>query len=423
MNKIYLSSKSHRMKLIKLIFLLFIIAWKISAIAQVETPLTVFTKKEKGIEVVQKDSLFSLRFQFRMQNRAGYMSKLNDSEDEFDFTPESFEFRVRRLRMAMRGFVYSSKFTYYVQLSFSRGDMDWESTATTTLNTSPNIVRDAVVFYEPKKGLKFGFGQTKLPGNRQRVVSSGNLQFFDRSIVNAVFTIDRDFGFFATLDKNYFRLKGSITSGEGRNSNRSDKGLNYTGRVEFLPFGKFTGENEDCEGDLAREAKPKLVLAAGYNFNALAARTGGTIGNDLYERVNMQNLHADVLFKYKGFSFLQEYCNRIVDRPVTENSDGLLRAVYNGFGSNSQLSYLFKNNIEIAARYSFVAPNKNIYDNQNFSGINEKRQEHIHLGVTKYLYGHRLKIQGNVLYQISKDLKNVSQKNQVGAVFQIEMGI
>ena len=235
------------------------------SILYAQSPLEIFTKREKGIEVVQKDSLFSIRFQFRMQNRVGYFSKFNDSGEEFDFTPESFDMRVRRLRLAMRGFVYSPKFSYYIQLSFSKADMDWESTATSVYNTSPNIVRDAMVFYEPLKGMKFGFGQTKLPGNRQRVISSGNLQFYDRSIVNATFTLDRDFGLFATFEKNYFRIKGAVTSGEGRNVTKTDKGLNYTGRVEFLPFGKFTGDNEDCEGDLAREKTPILSLGVGYN--------------------------------------------------------------------------------------------------------------------------------------------------------------
>lgn len=389
----------------------------INAMAQEKSPLKVITKPEKGIEVIQKDSLFSLRFQFRMQNRVGYMSKSLE-----DLTPESIEFRVRRLRLGMRGFVYNPKFTYYIQLSFSRGDMDWEATNSSTTNTSPNIVRDAIAFYEPIKGLKFGVGQTKLPGNRQRVTSSGNLQFFDRSIVNATFTIDRDFGFFATYDHNYFRLKGAVTSGEGRNSSKSDKGLNYTGRVEVLPFGKFTGDNEDWEGDLAREKTPKLAIAAGYNYNVHAIRTGGTLGSDLYAPVNMKNFHADLSFKYKGFALLQEYTNRTADKAVTENG-GKYRTVYTGFGLNTQLSYCFKNNYEIALRYSVITPNKEVFDNTLFPSVNEKRQEHLHLGLTKYLYGHRLKLQANVLYQVTKDLKNVSNTGQFGGVFQIEMGI
>jgi phosphate-selective porin OprO/OprP len=390
------------------------------SIIYAQSPLNIFTKREKGIEAVQKDSLFSIRFQFRMQNRAGYMSRSDE-----DFTPESFEFRVRRLRMVMRGFVINPKWTYYVQLSFSRADMDWESTSLSSTNTSPNIVRDAMIFYEPIKTLKLGFGQTKLPGNRQRVVSSGNLQFADRSIVNATFTLDRDFGFFATWDQRYFRLKGALSSGEGRNSTKSDKGLNYTGRVEILPFGKFTGDNEDWEGDLAREKKPKMVLSAGYNYNVHAVRQGGTLGADLYNSVNMQNIHSDILFKYKGFALFDEICYRMATNPVTvsEEDPSKIRAVYTGFGNLVQLSYLFKNNFEIAARYAFIQPDKQLYQNQTYISLNEKRQDHFHLGVTRYLYGHRLKVQGNLLYQISEDLQNNSDKANFGAILQIELGI
>lgn len=302
--------------------------------------------------------------------------------------------------------------------------MDWESTNESDINTSVNIVRDAVVSYDATKSLKFIFGQTKLPGNRQRVVSSGNLQFADRSIVNSTFTIDRDFGFFANYDKNYFAIKTAITSGEGRNSTKSNKGLNYTGRLEFMPFGRFTSGNDECEGDLAREQKPKLAFCGTYNFNDDAVRSGGTLGNDLYSTVDMQNLHLDLLFKYKGFAFYQEYLNRQVENPVTENTeDGSISSIYTGYGILSQVSYLFKNNYEIAARYAMVKPRSDLYNNSVYSSLNLKQQQHIQLGVTKYIYGHRLKIQGNLLYHISSDLKNQSAKKQLGAIFQVELGI
>ncbi len=387
--------------------------------AQTNLPVQIVTKKEKGIEIIQKDSLFSMQFQFRMQNRAGYMS-----ESEKDLTPKDFEFRVRRLRMRLRGFVINPKFGYHVQLSFSRGDMDWESTNESEINTSVNVVRDAVVSYDATKSLKFIFGQTKLPGNRQRVVSSGNLQFADRSIVNSTFTIDRDFGFFANYDKNYFAIKTALTSGEGRNSTKSNKGLNYTGRVEILPFGKFSSGNDECEGDLAREKRPKLAICGTYNYNDDAVRSGGTLGSDLYNSVDMQNLHLDLLLKYRGFAFYQEYLNRQVDNPVTENPDnGSIASVYTGFGVLTQVSYLFKNNYEIAGRYAMIQPRSDLYNNAIYSSLNTKKQEHIQLGLTKYLYGHRLKIQGNLLYHITSDLKNSTNKKQLGAIFQVEMGI
>lgn len=373
----------------------------------------------KGIEVVQKDSLFSMRFQFRIQNRVAYYSK-----SEKDFTPDAFEFRVRRLRLKFYGFMLSPKVTYYIQLGFSKGDMDWESGKSDLINSAPNILRDAVIYYEPVHGLKLGIGQTKLPGNKQRFISSGDLQFYDRSIVNATFTLDRDFGLFATYDnkKLPFRIKAALTSGEGRNSIKSDKGLNYTARVEFIPLGRFTENNEDIEGDLFHESKPKLAISAAYNYNARAMRQGGTIGRELYEHSNIQNLHADLIFKYKGIALFHETCLRNTDNPVTINSNGDIRTVYNGFGCNTQLSYNFKSNFEIAGRYSFVSPHKNVYDNPSFPSVNDKRYEQWQLGVTKYFAGHRVKVQGNLLYHITKDLRNASRSAHFGAVFQVELG-
>jgi hypothetical protein len=57
-------------------------------------------------------------------------------------------------------------------------------------------------FYKPTG---HWFGQTKLPGNNQRVVSSGSLEFTDRTINNSRFNIDRDFGLF--LDYSHVKAK------------------------------------------------------------------------------------------------------------------------------------------------------------------------------------------------------------------------
>jgi phosphate-selective porin OprO/OprP len=236
------------MKLLAHVILCLII---IGAQAQGVPAIKSFVKKQKGVGFVTADSTFSLNYQFRIQNRALYTSK-----SESDLAAESFEFRVRRLRMKFQGFAFNPKLTYYIQLSFSRGDMDWRGPDASAINNSPNVVRDAVIYYTPNSNWRFGLGQTKLPGNRQRVVSSGDLQFYDRSIVNARFNIDRDFGFFGQYNSRYLILKSTVSSGEGRNSELSNNGLAYTGRVELLPMGQFTGENDIVEGDQAREPKP-----------------------------------------------------------------------------------------------------------------------------------------------------------------------
>ncbi len=390
-----------------------------SLLSQKKIDLSILTKPQKGIEFVGKDSLFSLRLQFRMQNRAAFLTR-NDE----DLSAGSYEFRVRRLRLKMEGFVYSPKLTYKVQLAFSRGDMDWDMTQESEVNTSVNIVRDAVVYYEPLNGLKFGFGQTKLPGNRQRVVSSGDQQFADRSIVNATFTVDRDFGFFASYKRNYFAVLGSLTSGEGRNSSNSNSGLSYTGRVEALPFGAFSDKNDYQEGDLAREQKPKLSIGASYNFNDDAVRSGGQLGRDLFLKTDMTTISLDLLFKYKGFALYSEFMQRNCSNPITFSPDTTqIQPVYSGYGFLQQISYLFKSNWEVALRYAEVTPFSSVYNNPVFTSVNLKKNQEFQLGVTKYIYGHRVKVQGNILYQLTNDLRAKTDAGKFGAIFQVELGI
>jgi phosphate-selective porin OprO and OprP len=399
--------------------LLFFIILSNMAYSQSSKPvLNSFFKKGKGFGVVTSDSLFSLNFQFRMQNRATYVSKTEE-----DFDPNSFEFRVRRLRFKFEGFVYNPKLTYYIQLSMSRGDMDWKVTDNSIINSSPNVVRDAVIYYSPTKRVRFGFGQTKLPGNRQRVVSSGDQQFVDRSQVNATFNIDRDFGFFAQYTGSYFNLRGALTSGEGRNAlpeknSPSNKGLAYTGRVELLPLGKFTGTNDYQEGDLEREKTPKISLATTVSFNDHAARVAGQLGNDLYSARSISTFEADILFKYNGWAWYNEYMTRNAKNPLTYSADGTKsRHIYVGEGYLSQLSYIFSNNVELAGRISRVTP---------FSKIEtlEKDIRQVELGVTKYLVGHRLKVQANLLHQTVIDAATDKYNSGLwSALFQVELGI
>lgn len=373
---------------------------------------------KSGVGVTAPDSLFSLNVRFRVQNRFAYYTMSDD-----DFSADIIEARVRRCRLRFEGFVVNPKLTYYVQLSFSRGDMDWSARESSRINTSPNVVRDAVFFYRPTSHWTFAFGQTKLPGNRQRVVSSGELQFADRSIVNATFNIDRDFGFFATYENkifknSYYYIKGAFTSGEGRNSVASNYGMAYTGRFEFLPFGKFTNKGDYFEGDLEREQKPKLSLAGGYHYNESAARAFGTLGRDLLENRDLTSVIADGLFKYKGFALYTEYINRNTSNPVTKNAAGTDSiTVYTGYGLLVQTSYVFKNNVEIAARVAQIRPSDIAKSGSNLGA------DAYTVGVTKYLNKHRVKIQGNISHESFYQYPDGNKLSNWVGIFQIELGI
>lgn len=363
-----------------------------------------------GIQYKSPDTSFYINFRFRMQNRIGAFT---ESGTRLNFN--EYDARVRRLRMRVDGFIMNPKLTYSIQLAFTRGDQDVDNTGIA------NIVRDAIIFYHFTPHFYIGFGQNKLPGNRQRVNSSGQLQFADRSIVNGAMTIDRDFGLKAyyknKIGEMDYHLKGAISTGEGRSVNATDDGLAYTGRVELLPLGEFTGDGDYSEGDLEREPSPKISIAAGYSMNKKTNRTGGQLGKELYQPVDMATWMLDAIGKYRGWAYSVEYIKRHVDNPLTYNSSGSLRYAFAGKGINHQFSYVFPTNLELAFRYSRLTPSSKI-------SLQEGQKNILELGTTKYLNKHRVKIQLNLNYMATDGNYSLNHAgNKWGVLTQFELGI
>ncbi len=378
--------------------------------AQNESDERSLLNVNNGISI-SKDSLFKLNLRFRLQNRFGLRTVSGE-----DISIEQTDFRIRRLRLRLDGYVLNPRIQYYVQLGFSKSDMDLDG------GSFAQPIRDAIVYYYFNPNFYVGFGQAKLPGNRERVVSSGNLQFVDRSIANGVFTLDRDFGFFIyytfpTKGKAQFQVKGAMSTGEGRNPSPGDNGLSYTGRFEFLPFGKFKNGGDYSEGDLEFELSPKLALAVTFNHNERSSRSRGQLGSDLYEKRDQQVFVADAMFKYRGWGILAEYFQRTSDNPITRNSFGAVRTVWIGRGHNLQVSKMVSSKSELAFRFAEVSPDKNI---QTF----EKQGDELAFGYSRYLNGHRIKLQGNFGYGWSNNERTlVNAANFWFTTFQVEFGI
>lgn len=367
-------------------------------------------KVDDGISFA-KDSLFLMNLRFRMQNRAGFNTFGGD-----DFAVEEYELRVRRMRLRFDGFVGSKKLQYYIQLGFSKADMDLEN------SQIAQPLRDAIVYYFLTPNFYFGFGQSKLPGNRQRVTSSGNLQFADRSLANGFFNIDRDFGFFAYktfLSKNQsiVQAKGAISSGEGRNATKTNNGLAYTGRLEYLPFGVFKNLGDYSEGDLEFEANPKFAIGASYSANMKAVRTGGQLGSDLFEPRDIYTLIIDGVFKYQGWAVLGEFFDRNANNPITYGIGNQVRYVTVGYGFNLQVSRMLSRKSELAFRYSSVHPKAEI------SSVQDRTDESL-VGYSYYIRKHRIKIQGNAGYKWLEGLPSFENTgNSFTGTFQVEFGI
>lgn len=343
-------------------------------------------KYGNGVEFYNKEANFLMNLRFRMQNLAEFKHS-----DNVPAGQESGEFSwyVRRLRLRMNGHAYSPRLRYLIQLSFSRRDQDWSD------SRFPNVIRDAMITYQLSDSWGVGFGQGKLPGNRQRVISSGDQQFTDRSIVNSAFTFDRDFGFQLKFHREHFNWGLAIATGEGRNQSVApDQKLSYINRFEWLPLGSFKRNGDYFESDLAFETDFKASLGYSIGFLDGSARNNGAIGDiftttgntgDPLVRRSQWVHYTDVLFKWQGYSFYGEWALREVKDPIINASQAFLV----GQGYTAQLGRMIGEVDELALRHSAVLPGDDVL------AYHQDRKVWS-LVYNRFLRGHRIKLQAEL---------------------------
>jgi len=351
----------------------------------------------KGLfNLVGQDSSWTMKIGARVQISS---LALWENQDGELINPQT-NILIRRARLKFDGFAFSPKLKYKIELGLSNRDISGGSEFT---SNAPRYILDAVMKWNFYENFELWFGQTKLPGNRERVISSANMQQVDRSLLNSRFNIDRDIGIqirhhFYVSEKFLVREIFSVAQGEGRNVTTGNLGGHqYTGRVELLPFGKFKSKGDYKGSDLSRESTPKLAFAVGYDFNNDAVKTRSNQGSYMrtdvgFYETNTSTLFIDFMYKHNGFSLMGEYANRDAKDPFAKNSDGTLTGdeVQVGKGLNLQTGYLFKNNWEVSGRYSNIKLDKNI--------TGKNRENQYTLGVSKYIVGHSLKVQSDISY-------------------------
>jgi len=352
----------------------------------------------------QNDLLMRLRF--RIQNRFSATTQDTDSADL-----KSAEFSLRRMRLRFDGHALDPRLLYRVQLSFTRADQDWDNAEV------PNILRDAVVGWRWNENHTFWAGLAKLPGNRQRVISSSAQQFVDRSLVNATFNIDRDIGlqhYSKFGSEKPIWLKLAVSNGEGRNQINKNASMATTARLEWYPLGSFHDDGDNFEADLYREPSPKLGLALVTSANQKSARTGGQTGKDMGEGEfrSMESRFFDLVFKYRGYSFSSEYAKRTVGSPVITNK----LFVFEGEGYNLQTGYLLESNWEPSLRFSLIRPS---------SFIDEVTPEvrQYTAGLSRYIKNHVVKIQTDLTYNEQYAYSTTSYLGSWQWRVQFEVGI
>lgn len=365
----------------------------------------------RGVTFTSADSVTRITMRFRMQQLLTVRS-----DDAADQGIDQVAFQVRRARLIFAGTVVDPRLSVKLELGFTRSDLDSRNT------DFANILLDAAASWRLNSHFLAIMGQAKLPGNRQRVISSGELELPERSIVNSRFTLDRDVGvqlwWADTLGGTPLHLRTALSNGEGRNASGNDNGLAWTARLEWQPLGPFLPGGDNHEGDLERHPAPRLAIAATTQYNDGTIRTGGQLGPALHSPRSMTTWEADALLKYRGLSVYSEVATRNADDPVTTAVGAPNRFVYVGWGRMVQASYQLGRGFSPVVRWALVTPDDVIADEAGGA-----RQEQWGGGITKYVNRHRVKTTLEVLHdKVSANAAGGEREGWIGR-WAVEVGI
>lgn len=334
---------------------------------------------DKGFRLETKDGNWQTNLQWRFQFRLTWPLS-GDPLQVSDFAAnEKVTFENRRLRMKIGGHGYRPWLKYYfeVDLQPSRDSDDSSS------NASARVIdwRVDVAKFEP---LELRVGQWKIGYNRERVDSSGRQEFVERSIVNRIFTIDRQVG--VSLRGRLFpgthadmRYDFGAYTGEGRGVRNDDNNLMYVGRLQWNFMGR---DLKFRQTDVERTEKPtgSIALAAATTTGKCTRWSSSGCGNlDGYASPSVAGqgqfrIHqavSEIAFKWQGFSFQNEnHWKRVIDRSFATSEARQERDL---FGLYAQTGYFFNEifdcvpkELELAFRYAIVRePNETNLLKQN----------------------------------------------------------
>lgn len=308
------------------------------------------TWSDKGTQFATEDGRFQTTLGWRMQLR------YNFSFDEDPRTASQFRqgndnaFRIRRARMKFEGHAYDKRVKHNFEYDFP---------SSTLLNARLTLVKD--------ERLALHLGQWKIDYNRERVDSSGNQQFADRSIVNREFNLDRQDG--AELHGRLFagtpadsRYWVGVFTGAGVNEPNDDAHPMYLARYQWNIFGRDLAFSQS---DVEHHEKPAATLAAaGAIDQTNVTRFSGSGGGNLDGfaaggpgRYTIRQWVGEAALKYRGFSLQHEYHWK----QIRDNSTRAMRRME---GAYAQAGYFphyavsaVPKPLELAVRYAFVDPN------------------------------------------------------------------
>jgi hypothetical protein len=334
------------------------------------------------------------------------------------------QFNAKRSFLQLGGNAVKEKVSFFIQLDYSLS----------------NPLLDAWFAYHPTDAIKISFGQKQtFVNNREMIYREDRLQFNDRSFLSQNLSrTGREFGLF--VESKFGESFGiapmlAITSGDGRNSFGEDSrdsdigGIKIGGRLDLYPLGFFKPGNDLTSADLEREESLKFVVGVAASRNNGASNAIGEGHGDffLYDLNGNDNLpdydqvYADILLKYQGFSLLAEYANTSasnIEQAYTDvNATQILAPqqisefLVLGDSFNIQAGYVTESGFSFDVRHETASPEFDSNVNSILQDMNATT-----LGLSKYFDNNNLKLQASYTMMNPSIGNNI---NQFEILFQI----
>lgn len=323
----------------------------------------------KGFEFKTDDNKFSMAIQNRLQFR--YASPFDsDPRSLANLEQDQSSFMVRRARTKLSGHAYWSWLKYNFQY-------DW----------SQPVLRDFNLELTKFSEASLRLGRAKVIYNDERVTSSGKQQFVNRSIVNDIFTVDRQQGaqvFGRLFPKEWYDFSYAVGvfsgQGVGERNNDDDK-MMYSARLQW----NFLGDElAFSQSDIEFHTKPAASFAVAGMTNTSRCTAFETDSNSCRALPNFKvgaagqyevnQAMEEFRFKWRGFSLQHElHLKNVDDQFAAANLDSTTDLM----GGYVQAGYfphdlipLVPKQLEFAMRYAAVDPNINIDNDrqQEFTG-------------------------------------------------------
>lgn len=318
-----------------------------------------YLKKGKGFEFHFDQDKYMFYMDFRGQFRASYPHN-NFPTQEDDFSDDDINMGISRARIKFGGYVGQPEYNFYLEQDVRGGNL---------LDFRAQI--------EKLPYLKFRVGQWKARYSRERVISSGKQTGLERSLINRIFTIDRQQGvsLYGNIDGGgaaNFNYWAEVLTGSGRGGSvGDDDNLMYMLRLQWNPNGEELGFSGS---DLKfHEKLVSSVAVAGVTNTSRYTRFSTSGGGQLYGydsgvdgQYKVDQFLFETAFKYRGLSFDQELHFKNIDDKVNLEETMLIG---NYFQVGYFFHYLFEKfpkPLEVFARQAFFDPDTDVSGNNNF---------------------------------------------------------